>query len=159
LSSTLSGITHASEFTNGVPYQAPLIEPLNRLGVQEDTAAKNMSQFVHIGCFIASMGITRDAEQDTHFDPSACVDVCRSRYPNAALKDIAVAVHGPRCGCALGALYDTFTEADPSFCTMQCKFFENPICGGLPSFWGVFVQYDFQSYASHGAYDPWRKIW
>ncbi|CAE7945555.1 unnamed protein product, partial [Symbiodinium sp. KB8] len=125
----------------------------------EDTAAKNMSQFVHIGCFIASMGITRDAEQDTHFDPSACVDVCRSRYPNAALKDIAVAVHGPRCGCALGALYDTFTEADPSFCTMQCKFFENPICGGLPSFWGVFVQYDFQSYASHGAYDPWRKIW
>ena len=23
----------------------------------------------------------------------------------------------------------------------------------------VFVQYDFQSYASHGAYDPWRKIW
>eukprot|EP00434_Breviolum_minutum_P026525 symbB.v1.2.023449.t3/scaffold2139.1/size165116/3 len=159
--STLSGIAHVpSVDTNtGIPYQAPLIEPLNRLGVQEDTAAKNLSQFVHIGCFIASMAITRDAEQDTHFDPSACVEVCKARYPNNAPKEIVAAVHGPRCGCHVGTLPETFTEVDSSYCTYPCKFYENPICGGPPSFWGVFVQFDFQAYSSHGAYDPWRKIW
>ncbi|CAJ1420734.1 unnamed protein product [Effrenium voratum] len=159
--STLSGIAHVPEVDtlSGIPYQAPLIEPLNRLGVQEDTAAKNLSQFVHIGCFIASMAITRDAEQDTHFDPAACVEVCRARYPNSPAKEIAAAVHGARCGCNVGPIYETFTEVDSVYCNYPCKNYLNPICGGLPSFWNVFVQYDFQSFASHGAYDPWRKIW
>ena len=31
----------------------------------------------------------------------------------------------------------TFTEVDSSYCTYTCKFYENPICGGPPSFWGV----------------------
>ncbi|CAK9106814.1 unnamed protein product [Durusdinium trenchii] len=107
----------------------------------------------------ASMAITRDAEQDAHFDPSACVEVCRARYPNVRPAEIVAAVHGPRCGCHVGTLPETFSEVDSTYCTYQCKFYENPICGGPPSFWGVFVQYDFQAFSSHGAYDPWRKIW
>ncbi|CAK9114591.1 unnamed protein product [Durusdinium trenchii] len=105
------------------------------------------------------MAITRDAEQDAHFDPSACVEVCRARYPNVRPAEIVAAVHGPRCGCHVGTLPETFSEVDSTYCTYQCKFYENPICGGPPSFWGVFVQYDFQAFSSHGAYDPWRKIW
>ena len=57
------------------------------------------------------MAITRDAEQDTHFDPSNCVEVCKARYPNTPIKDIRAAVHGPRCGCAIGPIYETFSEA------------------------------------------------
>lgn len=107
----------------------------------------------------ASMAITRDAEQDTHFDPSNCVEVCKARYPNTPIKDIRAAVHGPRCGCAIGPIYETFSEVDSSFCTYTCKFYENPLCGGAPSFWGVFVQYDFQAFSAHGAFDPWQKVW
>ncbi|CAJ1408557.1 unnamed protein product, partial [Effrenium voratum] len=85
--------------------------------------------------------------------------VCRARYPNSPAKEIAAAVHGARCGCNVGPIYETFTEVDSVYCNYPCKNYLNPICGGLPSFWNVFVQYDFQSFASHGAYDPWRKIW
>ena len=41
----------------------------------------------------------------------------------------------PPCRCA--ALCQTFTEVDATYCTYTCKFYENPICGGPPSFWGV----------------------
>ena len=38
----------------------------------------------------ASMAITRDAEQDTHFDPSACVEVRRSLVDGRFLVDFVV---------------------------------------------------------------------
>ncbi|CAE8611249.1 unnamed protein product, partial [Polarella glacialis] len=134
-----------------LPIGAPQIAPLSREGQTDDTAAKNQSQFLWIGCFVAPMSITKDAEQDTNFDPNACVEVCKERMPNTPPSRLIVAVHGPRCGCADG-LIGTFSEADPSQCYLPCKFYQNPICGGLPSQWGVFVQYDALSFASNGAY-------
>ena len=39
--------------------------------------------------------------------------------------------------CRRAAVCQTFTEVDATYCTYTCKFYENPICGGPPSFWGV----------------------
>jgi len=52
-----------------------------------------------------------------------------------------------------------FKESTPDSCTFYCKYYRNPICGGYPTFWGVFIEYDFQALTTQGAYDPWRYVW
>eukprot|EP00747_Dinoflagellata_sp_TGD_P062480 gnl/TRDRNA2_/TRDRNA2_153030_c0_seq1.p1 gnl/TRDRNA2_/TRDRNA2_153030_c0~~gnl/TRDRNA2_/TRDRNA2_153030_c0_seq1.p1 ORF type:complete len:186 (-),score=24.89 gnl/TRDRNA2_/TRDRNA2_153030_c0_seq1:16-549(-) len=86
----------------------------------------------------------------------ACVKVCKRFYPTAPSHTIIAAVHGARCGCSFDM--DLFTEVPAELCTYPCKFYKNPICGGAPDYWGIFKEYDFQSMASHGAYDPWRYV-
>eukprot|EP00929_Paragymnodinium_shiwhaense_P065305 TRINITY_DN32751_c0_g2_i1.p1 TRINITY_DN32751_c0_g2~~TRINITY_DN32751_c0_g2_i1.p1 ORF type:complete len:3094 (+),score=652.16 TRINITY_DN32751_c0_g2_i1:502-9282(+) len=139
------------------PPEQLFFSPLNRDGIREDTAMREMSQFLHVGCFAAPMSITKDSEQDRNFDPHECVEVCKVKYPNVALKDLYVAVHGPRCGCAYD--WTLFREVDSSECTYGCKYYKNPICGGAPDRWGVFIQYKYQTLSTQGAYDPWRYVW
>jgi len=159
--STLSSVSFEPAYDSAGRVQQlelPVVEPLRRGGELNDTASKFQSQFVHIGCFQADNSITRDSEQDSSFDPNACVEVCKRRYPDTPVMNLIAAVKGPRCGCAVDML--DFTESAPSSCTVKCKYFDNPICGGDPTtdFWGVFKQYDYLSLATTGAYDPWRYV-
>jgi hypothetical protein len=133
-------------------------------GQQSDTALKYQSQFQHIGCFSANVNaITQDAEQDTNYDPNACIALCIDRFPNTPSAQIIAAVHKKRCGCVtqdMGGM-EIFTESDDytNDCNEPCKYFDNLICGGDPYYWGVFKEYDFQFLGTNGAYDPWLKTW
>jgi len=163
-STTIFTVQHEPEdWSKDAPPEKLAIVNMNLDGQQLDTALKYQSQFLHVGCFQAPKTITMDAEQDTSFDPNACVAVCKKKMKDTASKDIIVAVSGQLCGCvnpAKGGMH-AFIESDqPEIdCNKPCKFFENTICGGEPFFWGLFREYDYQSLASAGAYDPWRKIW
>lgn len=163
-SSTIFTVQHEPHtWTKDAPPEKLAIVRMLRDGQQSDTALKYQSQFLHVGCYSASKSITIDAEQDTPFDPNACIEVCKNRYSDTPSRDIIAAVHDQLCGCVIPSKggMNQFSESDDYSrdCNVPCKFFDNPICGGLPDYWGVFKEYDFQSLASAGAYDPWRYVW
>jgi hypothetical protein len=124
---------------------------------QYDTVTP-FSKRTHIGCFEADMAITVHTDEGFYIDPNECFEICMSRFPNVSSYNILVAVHGERCGCVLQN-FNEFTSVPSTRCTFPCRYYRNPICGGQPSYWGLFVEYDYQSYTAHGAFDPWRSLW
>eukprot|EP00929_Paragymnodinium_shiwhaense_P022172 TRINITY_DN14238_c0_g1_i1.p1 TRINITY_DN14238_c0_g1~~TRINITY_DN14238_c0_g1_i1.p1 ORF type:complete len:2889 (-),score=719.16 TRINITY_DN14238_c0_g1_i1:210-8876(-) len=119
-----------------------------------------MSKFQHIGCFQAPLEITKATSTGSNMDPNECQEVCMTEvFPNYTRYDVIVAVYAERCGCELRKDVTTFREAEARNCVEYCKYYRNPICGGPPDYWGVFMEYDFQSLSAQGAYDPGRKLW
>jgi hypothetical protein len=147
---------------NGPPEKLTIVN-MGLNGQSADTALKYQSQFLHVGCYSASKSITQDAEQDTSFDPTECIAVCKSKMADTPSNLLIAAVRGRLCGCVndKNGGMTQFSESDDydRDCNTPCKYFENTICGGEPDYWGVFKEYDYQYLASPGAYDPWRKIW
>ena len=56
---------------------------------------------------------------------AASGEVCRARYPNSPAKEIAAAVHGARCGCNVGPIYEarSFKGRDQNSATARVGFF------------------------------------
>eukprot|EP00927_Polykrikos_kofoidii_P031598 TRINITY_DN27142_c0_g1_i1.p1 TRINITY_DN27142_c0_g1~~TRINITY_DN27142_c0_g1_i1.p1 ORF type:complete len:2814 (+),score=350.13 TRINITY_DN27142_c0_g1_i1:234-8675(+) len=125
----------------------------------EADSSVRMSKFQHIGCFQADLSIQDITSPGFNFDPNACKEYCEEQYPNRS-HELIVAIHEARCACELTEnIGDIFTEVDSSRCTHYCRYYMNPICGGDPDYWGVFMEYDFQSLGAQGAYDPFRYTW
>lgn len=118
----------------------------------------NFSKRTHVGCYAADFAITEQWEEGVNQDPNECLEVCKKKWPLATTYSIIVAIHKERCGCVLQN-FGVFAPADSRLCTSYCKYYQNPICGGSPNYWGVFAEYDYQSLTAHGAFDPWRNIW
>jgi hypothetical protein len=136
-------------------------------------AEKIMSRFTSIGCFQAnsmskqkSMGTFNDDE--TTYDPNACVTYCTtvdeqfSKIYYEEQKPVAIGIHKNYCTCI--DQMSEMLEVDRTRCDVSCPNYQNTLCGGSPNedsdgFWNVFMEYDFQSLGSAGAYDPWRYIW
>lgn len=130
-----------------------------------DTSVR-LSRFQHVGCFRHAMSITTSALMGVYRDPNDCIEECKAQemYKNVPSNQLIVAVHNDplqgRCGCALKKAVGDFDEAEDGagMCTYQCKAYLNPICGGFPDYWGIFMEYDQNSMSAQGAYDPWRYV-
>lgn len=121
-----------------------------------------LSRYTHIGCFEADISIQKHRNLDSNYDPNECIDYCQGVvFTNASRFEVIAAVHQDICGCVRNDMTE-FSEVDQGLCTFYCKYYRNPICGGLQgtrTFWGVFKEYDYQSLGAQGAYDPWRYVW
>jgi hypothetical protein len=102
-------------------------------------------------------------------DPAVCVDFCTTKYEQvkkAWLEDqalVIVAVSEAQCGCVVDDMTQ-FVEVEKEYCNVNCPNYQNQLCGGeststAMAFWNVFIEYDYLSFGSMGAYDPWRYIW
>ena len=48
-------------------------------------------------------------------------------------------------------------QVDARNCDEPCPNYGNLLCGGLPDYFGVFMDYDKLALSGQGAYDPWRS--
>eukprot|EP00397_Hematodinium_sp_SG-2012_P000097 GEMP01000097.1.p1 GENE.GEMP01000097.1~~GEMP01000097.1.p1 ORF type:complete len:1760 (+),score=318.24 GEMP01000097.1:65-5344(+) len=151
----------------------------------EETAAKALSRYLHIGCFvgprITPSFITSNPDPDADIaietegqygDPNACVSFCTDPIKNeeAVAGAVYVAVKQQMCFCFFDNDLSIFSEVQQSYCSYSCGPFANPLCGGQGQiqddsgissdtpYYSIFKEYDFLSMASQGAYDPWRSI-
>jgi hypothetical protein len=118
----------------------------------------NISRRLYIGCFEADLAITTFTRQGRSWNPNECLDECMKKFVNDTTYQMIVAVHELRCACVVGDI-TTFKEVDSSLCDIGCYPYLNPLCGGAPNYWGVFMEYSHQSQSAQGAYDPRRYLW
>jgi hypothetical protein len=118
----------------------------------------NISRRLYVGCFDANLAITTFTREGRNWNPNECLTRCKKKLVNTTSYDIIVAVHQQRCACVENDI-TTFKEVDKSNCDFGCFPYLNPLCGGAPSYWGVFIEYEAQSFSSQGTYDPRRYIW
>eukprot|EP00392_Amoebophrya_sp_AT5.2_P011178 g11253.t1 len=136
------------------------------------------SRWTYIGCFSAQDGdITADATTSPPaqaYDPNDCIDVCtgpggltRSEYYEQQ-KNVVIGISGLSCACVvenMAAFIEiTGTATIAEQCNIPClPSFSNTLCGGdgdvATNNWGLFMEYEYQSYGSSGAYDVWRYMW
>eukprot|EP00392_Amoebophrya_sp_AT5.2_P007108 g7122.t1 len=147
------------------------------------------SRWTYVGCFSALDGdITADATTSPPaqaYDPNDCIDVCtgpgglvRPQYYEQQKNVVIGIMTGPggkwptgisglSCACVVDKM-EAFIEIDGPGLMTQCDIpclpsFSNPLCGGdgdvSTNNWGLFMEYEYQSYGSSGAYDVWRYMW
>ncbi|CAD7972506.1 unnamed protein product [Amoebophrya sp. A25] len=130
------------------------------------------SRWTYIGCFSAQVkDLTADATSSPPaqaYDPNACVQTCtgegglrRTEYYEMQ-QSVVIGISGLSCACIVDKM-TVFTEAQDQ-CDIPClPSFSNELCGGTgdatSNLWGLFMEYEYQSYGSSGAYDVWRYMW
>jgi hypothetical protein len=125
------------------------------------------SKRIYAGCFrgpdeIVLAYAQAETPGATGWDPNDCIKRCTDANPTVLSYHLYVAISGSRCGCSVSetsAADALLEEVEETYCTLQCATFDNPLCGGNPIYWGVYMEYDMFSFAVQGAYDPTRYIW
>ncbi|CAD7924048.1 unnamed protein product [Amoebophrya sp. A120] len=140
-----------------------------------ETTQKNRieySRWTYIGCFSAQ-DVTADHRANPPaqaYDPNACIEFCTGpggmKYNEyyEQQKQVTIGISKLSCACVVESM-QLFTEDKfHTMCTQPClPSFSNPLCGGdgdaQTDYWGLFMEYEFQSFGSSGAYDVWRYMW
>jgi hypothetical protein len=130
-----------------------------------DAESSKTSRFLYIGChqapttIVADYAVPNELQAVNSYDPNDCVTKCVAEFPDAPPGGVVAAVSKDRCGCALKPRFvEVFVEVDARNCDEPCPNYGNLLCGGLPDYFGVFMDYDKLALSGQGAYDPWRYI-
>jgi hypothetical protein len=81
-----------------------------------------------------------------------------------------VGIHLNKCGCVEDEMELWERKVPNNRCDRKCGNYQNPLCGGPSTdysggesesnkYWNLFIEYEHQSFGSHGSYDPWRYVW
>lgn len=140
------------------------IETLDRAGDNPSLdSAQPISRLTHAGCFDnpPSLGVLQASflEEVGPADPWECWQQCSSLGNYYYDAELTVAVKREQCVCIFDGCLDQLELVDPDMCTEYCKYYQNPICGGDPYYFGVFKPYDSLAMSAQGAYDSFRYIW